>query len=302
MTLKGYITEILSLQKKRDYASAYNILQDALSSYPSNEFLQTSEIFLLLKLKRIGEARQKASSRLQKLKTNPFFLRTYIEILFKEKDKEEILRISDWLKSFFLKDEDLYIYLSRILIKIGQSQRAKELLNTALSFMPESSSLKEFLEGLDKSSIMEGLDYYRKRYEGISPEEAIQEIENILILPDLRGDIPIRLFLAELYKKIKDLKRAEEVYRDCIKIEDSPYIRKMLGFIYYRMSDLDRAFLYLRDSLLEDPNDYAVYNCIAKIISKRADPEEVEVLVKTGLSRHPGARHLYGLLRKVRRR
>lgn len=67
-TAKEYIERILSLQKKGDYSSAYDILQEALSYHPSNGFLLTSEVYLLLKLGRLKEARQKADIRLPELR------------------------------------------------------------------------------------------------------------------------------------------------------------------------------------------------------------------------------------------
>lgn len=51
---------------------------------------------------------------------------------------------------------------------------------------------------------MKGVNYYREKYSGIPLDEAIREIENMLILPDLEMDINLRLFLAELYKKKGD--------------------------------------------------------------------------------------------------
>ncbi|MFN3740156.1 MAG: tetratricopeptide repeat protein [Thermodesulfovibrionales bacterium] len=301
MTAKEYIERIISLQKKKDYGLAYNILQEALSYYPSNRFLQTSEIYLLLKLGRLKEARQKAEARLTLLKDNPFFLRTYVEILSKEKDREELLNLKERLCLAPVRDERLYTYLAGILIRIGEKQRAIELLNSASAYIPEGKELILYLEKLKEGPQDGGINYYRERYKNLPPEKAISEIENILFLPDYKEDISLRLFLAELYKKTGDLKRAIEAYSECLKIKDSLHVRKMLGFVYYKVGDMDKAFLYLKDAFIEDPYDHAVYNTIARIIQNSRNFKEAEALVNETLSRHPEARQVYGLLRRLKK-
>lgn len=299
MTVRQYIEKILSCQKERDYLTAYNILQEAITYHPTNEFLQASEVYLLLRLKKLKEAKQKAEARIATLRSNPFFLRTYIEILSKERDIRQLLHIADWLKSL-VRDEKLYIYLAENLIRFGERQAATELLNSGLS-LPSNKEINHYLQklrdGLDEASI----GYYREKFSGITPERAISEIENILVLPDYERNISIRLFLAELYKKTGNLRRASEVYSDCLKIKDSTYIRKMLGFVYYRMGEMDKAFLYLKDPFLEDPQDHALYNTVAKIIEKTGNTKEAEALINEALSRHPDAGKIYGLLRRIKR-
>lgn len=63
---------------------------------------------------------------------------------------------------------------------------------------------------------------------------------------------------------------------------------------------MDKAFLYLKEAFLKDPSDYAVYNTMAKIIEKTGNITEAEALINEALSRHPGARQVYGLLRRLR--
>lgn len=301
MTVREYIERIISLQKKKDYSSAYNILQEALYYHPLNGFLQTSEIYLLMKLGRLKEARQKAEERISMLKDNPFFLRTYVEILSKERDRKELLNLTERLCLTPVRDERLYTYLAGILIRIGEKERAIELLNSASAYMPESREISLYLKKLKEGCQVGGINYYRDRYKDVTPESAITEIENILILPDYKNDIPIRLFLAELYKKTGNMKKASEVYSECLKIKDSLHVRKMLGFVYYKIGDMDKAFIYLRDAFLEDPSDHAIYNTIAKILQKTGNIKEAEALISETLSRHPEAKQVYGLLRRLKR-
>lgn len=301
MTVKGYIERIIYFQKKRDFASAYDVLKDAITLYPSNEFLLISEIYLLLKLRQLREAREKAEARLSLFRSNPFFLKTYIEILLKERDKEGLLSIAERLKVTPFRDEKFYIFLSDALIKSGYRDFAIELIQSGISYMPEKRELQRYLEGLMDGINEAGIEYYRERYRGMPHEKVISEIENILVLPEYGRNVSIRLFLAELYKKQGDLEKVQEVYSDCLKIKDSLFIRKMLGFVYYRMGDMDKAFFYLRDPFLNNPEDHAVYNTISKILEKIGDITKAEELVNEALTRHPKAGQVYGLMKRLRR-
>ncbi|GAB4539138.1 MAG: hypothetical protein Fur0020_08080 [Thermodesulfovibrionia bacterium] len=301
LSIKQYTERIISLQKKRDYGSAYNILQEALYYYPSNKFLQALEIYLLLRIGRLKEARQKADMRIVTLKTEPFFLRTYIEILSRVRDKEELIRLSDRLKSKPMGDERIYTYLADVLTRLGERQEAIELLKSGISYLPHSKELVSSLNRLEGGIQKTGVGYYRERYRGLPPERAISEIENILILPDYVNDIPLRLFLAEVYKKTGDLKRASEVYLDCLKIKDDPYARRMLGFVYYRIGEFEKAFYYLKDTLIKNPEDHAVYNTLSRIMERIGNINDAEAMITEALTKHPEARHLYGLLKRVKR-
>ncbi len=301
MTPKEYIERIISFQRKKDYESAYNLLQDGLTIYPSNEFLQTSEIYLLLRLKRIKEAREKAEARLSIFRSNPFFLKTYIEILIKQKDRKALLDMAEMLKVTPVKDERLYTSIADALIRFNEMDMAVELIQSGISYMPDKKELQLYLERLNEGEHSVAVGYYRERYRGMPPERVISEIENILILPDYERNVAIRLFLAELYRKKGDLEKAGEVYSQCLRIKDSLFIRKMLGFVYYRMGHMDKALFYLRDAFLNDPNDNAVYSTIYRILEKKGDFSLAESLVNEALTRHPGTGRIYGLMKRLRR-
>lgn len=302
MTLKAYIERLISLQRKRDYHSAYHLLNEALSDYPTNAFLQASEVYLLFKLGKIKEARQKAEARQKMIMTNPFLLRTYVEILFKDRDIEDIILITERIKSMGLKDERLYLYLANLLLRMGKRDMAVELLQAGLIYMPGSIKIKTSLENLTiNTHEQRGVDYYRERYKGMPIDKTISEIEGIIILPEFKDDISIRIFLAELYKRDGNLKKVEEVYLDALMIRDSPYIRKMLGFLYYRQREMRRAFFYLKEAFLEDPDDHALYNTILKIAEEIQNLDEMEGLINEALIKHPGSGRLHGMLKRLKR-
>jgi len=289
MTSREYINRVITLQKEKNYDAAFNLLQEALSLYPTDSFLRTSEVFLLMRLGKIRPARQKAEEGLSRLKTSPFFLRTYIEILLKERDKEAIINITGKIKAWGIWDERLYTFLAGALSRVGERQMAIDLIQSGLLYMPGSQSLKRYLSMLTGSESGDGfrdtegpsrgaagIGYYRERFKDVSPDTAISEVENILFLPEYKDDASIRLFLAELYKKRGDLKRAEDVYVDVLKTKDSPFARKMLGFLYYRMGEYNKALPYLKDAFIHNPHDHALYNTIFKVMERIGNITDAE--------------------------
>jgi len=300
MTLREYIEKILLLQGQRDYETAYDILGEALSYYPNSDFLLASEVYLLFKLSRIKEAREKAEKRLEILKTNSFFLKTYIDILLKEGDRDTILNIAERISSWNITNDKSYIVLARALSKIGQRKQAIELIRSAMSFLKDNKELAEYLAELINPTSEAGINYYRKRFKGVPVEKAISEIENIMVLPDYRDDTSIRLFLAELYRKTGNLGGAVDIYLDILKIMESPYVRKMLGFTYYRMGEFEKALFYLKEPFIHNPEDHAVYTTVSRILQKTQDIKGAEAMINEALSRKPEAGHLYGLMRKLK--
>ncbi len=300
MTARQYIEKIIHYQRQKDYPTAYNTLQEALLYYPHNEFLQGSEVYLLFKLKRLNEARQKAEARFDLMKTNSFLLSTYIDILSIQRDMEQLRYMADWLKSTPIKDERVYTKMADTLIRQGQRGLAEGLLNAVLYCLPTNKEIEQYLQGLTNNGHVAGINYYRERFKDLRVGQAIAEIENILVLHEYNSDTSIRLYLAELYRKTGNLKAACEVYLQCLKIQDEPYVRKMLGFAYYRLGEIDKAFIYLRDAFIENPQDHALYTTIAKIIEHITDKKDAEAMLNEALIKHPKAGKIYGLLRRLK--
>jgi predicted Zn-dependent protease len=301
VSLNDYIQNILALQRSKNYRGAYELLKEALKYYPTNHFLQGSEVFLLFRLGQVKEARRLAEERLSALKTNPFFVKTYIDCLVKDKAQEDALRVIDSVFTWGIRDEKLFGSIADILMRIADTDRAVAFLQLALMLMPQSQALKEHLSRLNNQSLKDKtVGYYRERFKDIPLQRVIEEVENLLVLPDFMEDLSLRLYLAEVYKKKGDLHKAAETYTEALKIKDTPFVRKMLGYVYYRLKDWDKAFIYLRDHFIEEPQDNALYTTMAKILQNRNNQSDAEALVAEALARHPEYKQLYGLLKKTR--
>lgn len=302
MLASDYVQKIISLQRKRDYEAAYSLLLEGLSLYPTNTFMQSSEIYLLFKLNRRKDARQKAEARLGLFKNNPFFLKTYIEILLKDRATDEALRFIEKILSSDIRDELLYLFMADVAGRIVDKKRAKEIIHAGLLMMPESSKLKERFDQLNQDDSGESTSgYYRERFRGKTPDEVIGEIEAIMVIPEYSKDISLRFVLAEAYKKKGDISKATRTYHDILKEKDTPFVRKMLGYAYYRMEDYDNAILFLRDMFISHPDDHALFATVSKILEKKGDLKLAESIISEALSSHPGAKNLYGILKRLKK-
>ena len=298
-----YREKILALEKVKDYHGAYALLQDALRVYPTQAFLLRTEIFLLLKLRKIREARKKAEERMELLKLDPFFLRTYFVILEKDKAREDIERLLEGLASWHIRDEDFYVFVSDMAARIFGRAKALEVLNSALSLLPGSVRLKDLWnQWKERDALPENrLLNYKEKFKGKNVDEAIRDIENIAVLPNYAQDYALRLYLAELYKKAKQYDKAVAVYEQLLRQKDAPFTRKMLGYAYYKAGQMQPALSCFKEAFFDDPFDPFLYRTIGKIFQENQDYEGYQRLLNEALAQKPAAKHLYGLLRKAQK-
>lgn len=302
MNAKEYSHRIINMQKNRDYRGAFDILQEALTVYPTNTFFLKSEVYILFRLKMISPARQKAEERMQLLKNDPFFLKTYLKILELENAKEDMGRLIENIPSWGIRNEDFHIFLVKLVAKVLGQEKALEILKSTLMNYPDFEALKNLLNDWSIDGNPEGrFKYYKDRFRDKKTEEAIMEIESIRVLPDYARDYELHLYLAELYKKAKKYDRALEIYKNLLTLKEHKFTRKMLGYTYYKLGDVQSALVYLRDIFLHDPHDHYVYRTIAKIFEERSDYGGFERLITEALGKKPDAKHLYGLLKRAKK-
>ncbi len=200
---ENYRDAIISLVKKKEFNAAYDLVRNTLSIYPANLFLLKNEIYILYRLRKIKEARQRAEEKYPVLKSDIFFLKTYMSILEKDKALDDIDNLIE--KCIFpegIKSEDLYIFASGTSERVFGKEKAIEILKRALSIMPESKKLRDLLEKKNRNGASESrYMYYKAKFEWKKNAEVIREIESIRVLPDFQNDFDLHLYLAELYKK-----------------------------------------------------------------------------------------------------
>ncbi len=303
MTLaREYADRIIDLQRKRDYHGAHEVLKEALTVFPTLSFLLKTEVYLLLRLNRIKEARTKAESRLETLKNDTFFLKTYLGILQQEKAKDDMERLIMSIIARNIGDEAFHLFLVKTATTGIGREKGQEVLRLAIARFPESESLRKLAESGEKG---EGgankFAHYRDKFAGRKTAEAIAEIEAVLIIPEYAEDYELQVYLAELYKKLDRYDQAVEIYTKLLSLQDREFTRKMLGYSYYKMGNFDQAVLYLKDVFLKRPDDPYLSRTICKIYEQKQDFEGLERLVTEVLAARPEAKHLYGILKKARK-
>lgn len=299
---QAYVDKIIGLERNKDYRGAYDALGEALTIFPTNPFFLRTEVYLLFRLGRTKEARSKAEGRLELLKNDTFFLRTYVMVLQREKAREDLERMIDAILSWEVGGEDFLVFLVTTAAKSLGSEKGRDVLRQALARFPQSEPLKSIaLAGDEKVSPAGRFTHYRQKFAAMSPDQAASEIEAIMALPEYAADYELNLYLADLYKKLERHDRAVEIYTRLLAIKDHEFTRKMLGYAYYKMGDRDQAAIHLKAVFVKNPDDHFVARTIFKIFEDQADYEGLERLVGEALAARPEARHLYGLLKKAGR-
>jgi tetratricopeptide (TPR) repeat protein len=302
MTCKEYNNIIIQLQRDKNYYRVYEIIEEALTFYPLDTFFLKSEIFVLYKLNKIKEAREKAEGRMELFKYDVFFLKTYLNILAKENAKADLEQFIDNISSWNIKDEAFLIFFTRLVFKTFGKEKAINFLGRIISDVSKNSGLKRLYSEIETDSGKGGgFKHYKEKLGEKDPIEAIAEIEGIIILPDYADDYDLRLYLAELYKKTKRYDEAIETYKHLLGLKDHEFTRKMLGYTYYKMGDIENAVIYLKDVFVKHPDDHYLYRTLFKIFEKMADYERFEKIVNEALCENPDARYLFGLLKKAKK-
>lgn len=303
MTPKDYETRIIALIKNRNFNEAYDVVTEALTIYPVNTFFLKNEIFVLARLNRTKQARQRAEEKVDVLKNDAFFLKTYLSILEKEKALEDLDHLLE--KTVFpsgLYNEVFCVFLCRLAGRVFSKQKAEDLLERCILRFPESGMLKDLREKSGGEGTIENkYKDYKEKFKGRKTGDAIAEIEKIKTLPGYSEDFDLHVYLAELYKKAGEYEKAIEAYRHILSFKDNDFTRKMLGYAYYKMVDNDNALVYLKDAFFKDPRDHFLYSTIYKIFEAKADYEGFEKLINEVLGVNPWAKHLFGILRRAKK-
>lgn len=296
-----YKNRIIELEKNKNFHEAYELITAALDEYPLNPFFLKGEIYILYRLGRLKEARQKAEIRLDQFKEDAFFLITYLNILASLKNtKKDIEDLIDKILSWGIRDENLLVFITRLSAKMLGSSKGLDVLKHAVSIMPDSKILKKMLDDDQKDTSFESkFARYKKEFSGKSINDAIDEIETILGIPDYANDYELNLYLAGLYKEAEMFEKAIDLYKKLLLLKDNDFARKMLGYVYYKKGDMLNALVHLKDVFLKNPFDHYLYTTIFKICEGLNDYQELEGIFKKALLLSPNAKHLYGLIKKA---
>jgi len=301
MQVSEYANKIIESIKAKSFNDAEGLISEALEFYPTNQFFLKNEVYVLTRLNKISQAREKAETAFETLKHDKYFLQTYFTILEKEKAKNDIEHmIEKTFSTTGIKDEDFYIFLAKLAGRIFGSSKTSEILKRAISALEKNDNLKKTFDDLSKKDGHSSMyKYYKEKFNEKRPDDAIEELEKIRILPKYKDDYDLHLCLAELYKKAKKIDKTIEIYKYLLGIKDNEFTRKMLGYAYYKTKDYGNALTYLKDIFLKYPEDHYLNTTISKIYKENKDCEGFKILVEEALSLNQNAKNLYGLLKKA---
>lgn len=296
-----YANKIIELIRAQSYTNAENLINEALELYPTNQFLLKNEIFILTKLNKMQMAREKAESSYEALKHDHFFLKSYFFILEKVKAKSDIENMIERTISVnIINDESFYIFLASLAGRVFDKSKSFDILKRAISLLETNTKLKTALNELEKKDGHASMyQYYKEKFSGKKPADAIAELEKIKTLTKYKDDYDLNLYLAELYKKTGKYDKTIETYKFLLSIKDNEFTRKMLGYAYYKTHDYENALVYLKDPFIKCPEDNYLTVTINNIFKQKKDFEGYKFLIEEILSLHPNAKNLYGDLKKA---
>jgi tetratricopeptide (TPR) repeat protein len=217
---------------------------------------------------------------------NSYIYKRLIQSLMKNNQFTEALDVCH--QSLIKSPQDLKILtlLARCYKKLKFYKEAKELYEKLVSKCPEDKFLyKEYIEvkSVDKP-----------------PEELVKELDSILKVSSVSGNVHLRLLLAGTLKGTGNFEEAIKHYR--IALETMPgdiYILKQLGFCYMKMRNFTDAISVLRSVFLSDPGDYYVKTSLISACKKTGEIESFIKLIEETIKKHPSEKKLWGLKKKM---
>ena len=279
MKVSEYIKKILNFSKNRKYNEAYSLLSEALGIYPDNNFLKKYEIYLLFKIKKIEKAKEIGEKIFNEYLNDEFF--NYYYLLVLENYDKELLK--NYIEKILMLQPDF------------KPDFYKSLLKIILRNFPKNADyfLKKLPENIQKDNI-------KLKFQNMPVKKAIEEIENLMILPSYNNDFELNLLLASLYKKVKRYNDALKIYEKLLPVaKDETFIYKMIGYIYYNLKNYKKAKEYLNEVFIKNPDDVILIKTIYRIYEKEKDFEGFKNLIENVISKYPDYKKLYGYLKKA---
>lgn len=317
---KARLDEAVKLKQAKQLNPAWEVFRELARENPASAYFWSNYAHLALLLNRLPEARQFAEQALSLDPRSRFSRLFYAEILIRQNEAALALEIVRELM-----DEKPEIPLLKKLLKALKSEEAvaalasylqdwlrrypghPELLSTAAEFYHKSGETDRAIE-LYQEMVQKG-DASEFAYErlialktlGLSSEEKITQLEAILKLSSRKTNVHLSGLLAQEYKKAGAWEKAEQTYREILKLAPNDlFQKKQLGFLYARKGDWERAIEILSDCLLNDPDDTYVRTSLFSAFQKAGAKTAALQLIEQVLARYPDRKSYFGLAKKVR--
>ncbi len=319
-TFKARLDEAVKLKQAKQLNPAWEAFRELARENPASAYFWSNYAHLALLLKRLPEARQFAEHALSLDPHSRFSRLFYAEILIRQNEaglalaivrelmdeKPEIPLLKKLLKA--LKTEEAAALIPSFQEWLRRYPAHPELLSTAAEFYHKAGqtdrAIALYQEMLQKG---EASDFAYERLialktRGLSSEEKIMQLEAILKLSSRKTNVHLLGLLAQEYKKVGEWDKAEQTYREILKLAPHDlFQKKQLGFLYARKGDLERTIEILSDCLLNDPDDTYVRASLFSAFQKAGAKTAALQLIEQVLARYPDRKSYFGLGKKVKK-
>lgn len=289
--------ELRQLLQQKQYQQALDLVNELMQLQPTNLFLVKNEIYLLSKLEQKKAAKQKSEEFFDALKEDPFFLLTYLLILEKEKQFDDIKDIiAKYIFAPGVIDEFLLQNVCRLAQRRFTQQESNDIIAQAQALLPGSQKIVE------STGHQNHYQQYKKQFVGKTPSQVLAEIGNLMIMPEYENDTDLLLLKAENHKQINQFDHAIESYKKVLTIDpEHDFAVRMLGYTLYKKKAWREALPYLANALQHHCHDHYLQTTIGYCCKNLDDFDALVKIVNESLAIHPEAKHLYGMLQKAKK-
>lgn len=317
--IKMKLTRARALVSARDYSQAQQEIQEALEESPNNAELLTLLADIYTHQDRLTDATLITDQLLKNGATsyNLFIIKgnicckqegfaealEYFQLAFKKRRTDYLLgRLIQTLLHLNRTGEALYYtqlalesdpenpfflkYLGQIYKKQKEWDRALEIYQKVIELIPRDEfCYKEYLQ-------LKARDW--------APEKVEGELKAILKVSDKRDNPYLYALRAQNLKSMGQWEEAVIEYQKAIQLAPGDnFLLKQLGFCYSHLQKYAEAAETLKIPFINNPNDLYVRSALIAAYKKAKNIEGLITVLKEALGRHPEAKNLYGILRKL---
>lgn len=315
---KTRITFARMLVAEKNYIMARSQFQQLLAQSPGNANVALAVGLLSMELRDFDAAEENFKKALQFGYKDLNTIRFYLASIY-----EKTHRIDDAMESFrsvargnqFLPAQIRYAYLLSKQGKLGEARKylqqlpAKNDQQRAYLIVSEAEILREAgayqkVFDLLSSGLKKLPDYPELLYDRAMAAEKIGKLD--ILEKDLRKLIQLKPDHAHAHNALgysfaehgNRLPEALELIEKAIKLSpEDPYIIDSLGWVHYRMGNLNKGVSYLKQAFMIKP-DPEIAAHLGEVLWMQGTKEEAEDVWRSTIKSHPGNELLLNTMKK----
>jgi predicted Zn-dependent protease len=315
------IGALRKLVAARSLAEAEERAHEALQTFPESAELLALASGIERRLKKLDEARA-LLDRARRL--DPFHEAVVSEAAELAFERRAYREAADGYRELVDRKPNRYYY-SRLVMakaKLGLSSEAAAIARAGLEKFPDDPWL---LRGLASAEARQGRvaeataayekvlavepedrfaykELMRLRTGAETPEDAAAALKGLMRTGG-RGKNPhLKSLAADRLRKAGKLLEAVHEYEAALELEPgSPYVLAQLGFLQKKLGREDEAVETLARAFVANPTDPYVRRSLEALLKKKNELARFLELVRQALSRHPEAKMLHGIRKRLER-